>query len=967
MGLFASPGKQFLIGGFLFLTIVLGMWTAIIFFFGIIPTFSNFLGLVLPGILLGLGMLLWGFLVFRQYPGHLRSGGLPKQKERESGLVERDFQKILETVDLVPWEADLWTWRFLYVGPQAESLLGFPVAAWYEESFWTNRIHFLDRERVMERCRWACSHRLAVRIDYRMTHSQGHVIWVQDLITVPKTLSGSKVFRGCLVDITARKQAEEALAESEERFRKIFELGQIGMAISSPDKQWLKVNDRLCQIVGYTREELLAKTWAEITHPEDLKEGVEFFEQVLARKIERYTLDKRYIRKDGSIIYVTLSVQCMWKEEGSVDYFLALIQDITERKKALEALSESEERFRSVVESSIQGILIHQDFRVLYANPAAAHIFGYANAQEMVGMDLRSSIVQEFFPEIQKRTSQLQKGNPVPIHSGWQALRRDGQAIWISSGAKTINWKGQVAVLASLLDITYSKQAEDALRMSEKRFRDLFNSSPDAIFVEDLRGMVLDANPMACKLHRMSMEELIGKDVRDLVPASERNRVASDFSHLKEGETVQLEGHSLTYDGQEIPVEIRASLIEYEKEPAVLLHVRDITLRKELEKKLLQVEKMQAIARVAGNTAHDFNNILFAIGGYADTLQTHPLPLEARQEVEEINKAVERAKNLARQLLVYRGNESVDLQLLDLNSFLVNREKLVLTVVPEAIDFRFCLGPLTGGIQADPERLERALLNLVRNAIDSMPQGGQLTIATKEVFLDDVYCRTHLDAQPGNYIQLLVQDTGSGMTDEVRTRAFEPFFSTKGDKGTGLGLYSVYGIVKQMSGHIDLQSVPHHGTTFSLYFPKDRSGEKKTESIPASISGSSKEIPPFAATKSILVVDDETMVRPVYRRLLEAEGYLVWEADSGPEALEVWDKLEKPTDLLITDIIMPKMNGFELSQILRKKHPSLKVLYVTGFFDPQQWDFLREIPLDFLLQKPFLPEIMLEKVRILLE
>ena len=841
-----SVYRRFILGSIVLVMIGCAVWVGLLWLLGslMIPRmelWATAFGLCLAGSLFG-----WAYSVLHRVSALQQSQPfIPSLAISE----EHHFRSILESIDLVPWEADIWTWKFLYVGPQAEELLGFPQDHWFSEDFWTQRIHPQDRDVVIERCRWVCLNRSSVQLEYRMKHANGEIIWVHDLVTAPRSLSGVQVFRGCMMNITERKQAENALRQSDERFRNFFELGQIGMAITSPEKGWLQFNEELCQILGYPRTELRKKTWSELTHPEDLAPDVRLFQQVLAGEREGYDLDKRFIHPSGKVIHASISVRCVRDSAGKVQYFLALVQDITQRK-----------------------------------------------------------------------------------------------------------------------------QSENALRQSEKRFRELFNSSPDAIFVENQAGYVLDANPMACRLHELRREEMLGKHVSELVPQQVRQHLL-DLSQMPEGETIQFESKSLARSESVIPVEIRVNRIEYEGQPAFLFHVRDVTQRKELESKLLQAEKMQAIARVAGTAAHDFNNIMFAISGIVELMKFRPMDSEMNQHLEEIHKAALRAQRLARSLLV---ESEIDdhLQRVNPAHLLCGNEPLIRSFIPKQVQCSIRCDVKEAYVLADREKLERVVINLVKNAVEAMPDGGTITITLRQVAPDDVFWQLHPDANYKEYLCLDVSDTGHGMSKEVQSRVFEPFFSTRGQKGTGLGLYSVYSTIKQFQGEIDLRSTPEEGTTFLIYLPvhpSDQDPEKPSANEPTI---SAKEKPKQEAQTSnwksnhftILIVDDENIVRPIYKRLLETEGYTVFESDSGKHALELCEQMPEQTiDLLITDVSMPEMNGYQLAKELKGKRPNMKVLYVTGFIDPSQWGDFESVPNDLILQKPFPPDQLVGTVYRLLK
>lgn len=389
----------------------------------------------------------------------------------------------------------------------------------------------------------------------------------------------------------------------------------------------------------------------------------------------------------------------------------------------------------------------------------------------------------------------------------------------------------------------------------------------------------------------------------------------------------------------------------------------DITGRKRIEDQLRQNEKMQAISRVAGSAAHDFNNVLLAIGGYAETLRRQPLlSLSMRQEVEDILKAVDQARILVRELLAFEDLPPHAAQRLHLGSLLKRMERMLGALLDESIKFSIDTGQTRAWVEADPVELERAIVNLVVNARDAMPQGGTLTITVEDVANGQA-------AQIGTHVKLSVCDTGEGMPDEVRKRIFEPFYTTKGAAGTGLGLYGVYGLVKKYRGHIEVLSTPGQGTTFEIRLPCIL-GEVTPYGLaregPTLSARQRRETAMSGTPPTILVVDDERFVRPVYRRMLESVGYNVLEAADGSDALQTIEQHTGPIDLMVTDVVMPQLNGFELARQVKQQRPDMKVLYVTGFIDVKEMSRQQGISLDTLLQKPFMPETLVKKVRELL-
>jgi nitrogen-specific signal transduction histidine kinase/CheY-like chemotaxis protein len=387
----------------------------------------------------------------------------------------------------------------------------------------------------------------------------------------------------------------------------------------------------------------------------------------------------------------------------------------------------------------------------------------------------------------------------------------------------------------------------------------------------------------------------------------------------------------------------------------------DVTERKRLEEQYRQAQKLEAVGRLAGGVAHDFNNLLTVSNGYADLLPAHVRgDDEAREAVEEIRRAGERASSLTRQLLTFSRNQVLQPRLLDLNAIIAVTGKMLRRLLGEDIALAVTLDPALGRVRADPGHLEQVLLNLCVNARDAMPRGGKLTIETRNVELDDAFARAHLEVRPGPYVLLAVSDTGVGMTAEVKAHIFEPFFTTKGlGKGTGLGLATVYGILQQSGGAIGVYSEAGRGTTFKVYLPRaDGSGPEEGDRPEAAATPRGNE--------TVLVAEDEGPVRVLVGEVLRAYGYGVLEANDGAEAIRVAEGNAGPIDLLVTDVVMPGMSGRALAQHLALR-PSLKVLYVSGYTDDA---VVRHGVLEAetaFLQKPFRPDDLARKVRAVLD
>lgn len=531
----------------------------------------------------------------------------------------------------------------------------------------------------------------------------------------------------------------------------------------------------------------------------------------------------------------------------------------------------------------------------------------------------------------------------------------------------------------------------------EELFKTLFESSPDAIFIEDAGGYVLDCNPAAAALHNIDRTQLIGKNVIELVPPDWRKNLvtgAQDFPY-------EVEGLSLTSDGRSVPVGIRSSRIEYNGQPALLLTVRDITDRKKLEDRLraandeleLRVQsrtaalaraneilrgeiternkaedegrkleeqirgaqRMEAVGRLAGGVAHDFNNLLTVIIGRCEVLMERlrgndPL----LPDIMLIHEAAHKAATVTRQLLAFGRKQILQPKVLDLNAVVTNMKAILTSLIREDIHLQITLQPDIWRVEADPGQLEQVIMNLVVNAIDAMEQSGDLEIRTtnEQLIKDDP--RFGFPVQAGRYAAVSVRDTGHGMDPGTLVHIFEPFFTTKEPtKGTGLGLSTVYGIVKQSGGYISAVSSPDAGATFKIYLPG-------IESEPEPLAADTVRAPDGAET--ILLAEDAQIVRKLTRELLETRGYHVIEAASGEEAIQICKTYAGTIDLILSDVIMPNMTGPELAEHAVLIRPGIKILLMSGYADESTRTQMAQTGFVFIA-KPFTSNGLATKVR----
>jgi PAS domain S-box-containing protein len=522
---------------------------------------------------------------------------------------------------------------------------------------------------------------------------------------------------------------------------------------------------------------------------------------------------------------------------------------------------------------------------------------------------------------------------------------------------------GRNARLVLATDVTARERTREALRETEERFRDLFDHSNDIVFTTDLDGNFTSLNKAGETITGYSAEEALQGNASQLLGPQclELARGMREQKLVLGGQTTY-EIEIARKDGQLGTLAVRTSLIYKDDAPVGIRGIaQDITERKHLEDRLRQSQKMEALGRLAGGVAHDFNNLLGVIIGFGEILGERVKPDESLQSfADEILKAGRQAALLTRQLLAFSRQQVLQPKVLDLNASITDMEKILRRLIREDVELVIEPAPALGCVKVDPGQVEQVILNLAVNARDAMPQGGKLTIKTSNVDLDEIQARRYAHSGPGRYVLLTVRDNGTGMDEQTQARIFEPFFTTKRlGKGTGLGLATVYGIVKQSGGHISVKSHPGKGTTFRLYLPCVQ--EQPTKSAP-----SRGEIGSLEGTETVLLVDDAEPFRKLVRTLLESSGYSVLEAATGSEASKIAASHQGQIHLLLTDVVMPQVNGYQLSDHLRFLRPEMKVLCMSGYagFGAGQFG---DRPGMTLLPKPFGKDTLLFMLRKTLE
>ncbi len=626
-------------------------------------------------------------------------------------------------------------------------------------------------------------------------------------------------------------------------------------------------------------------------------------------------------------------------------------------------LRRSEARFRVFADHATDAFFLHDHGgRILDVNRQACESLGYSR-DALVGQ--LPSIFDDGFEhlDLESLGRSLLSGQTICFDS--RHRRRDGSTFPVEVRLRPFKESGLLHSVSLARDITDRMRAEMALRESHALLQSVIEGTSDAVFVKDVAGRYLMMNAAAARLLGCAPENATGKSDEELIPAgmdeAHRSRELEVMASAREQtyeRVVSLHGHSRTLLTTTGPYrDARGNVI------GVVAISRDVTELKRMEGQLRQAQKMEAVGQLAGGVAHDFNNLLTVINGYSNLLLNQLEPGDPdRDLIAEIRHAGERAETLTRQLLAFSRRQVLQPQLVNVNEILGNLQKMLTRVLGEDVEVQTFLDRTIAAVTVDPGQFEQVIMNLVVNARDAMPGGGLLTIETANILLDSAYAETHADASPGPHVMIAITDSGTGMDSHTMSRIFEPFFSTKDrDRGTGLGLATSYGIIRQSGGHIWVYSEPGKGSTFKVYLPcatdDDIPTPHQLPETPTQLGGH----------ETVLVVEDDDRVRRVSSGALTRHGYRVLEAHSAESALALFRDERDHIAMVVSDIVLPRMSGLALAQEMRQLQPSLRVLYVSGYTENA---FLRSGAIEpgmELLEKPFAPEELARRVRTILD
>jgi PAS domain S-box-containing protein len=755
-----------------------------------------------------------------------------EELEARASLYETLIDQSLSGIYLIDKEE-----RYIYANPSYCEIVGRP----WEELCAGDSLAVIapeEREFVRDRLR----RRLAgekVPSEYEISilrpDGSRRSVWVRAMRVM---YQGQPAVLGNLVDITLLRKREEELRQSEERFRTAFMNAAVGITLVTPDGIIREVNLAMARILGYEPQELVGKKVVDFTHPDDLERRAKFRDDLLSGRIPWGEQERRLIHKDGSTVWVRIWASVQRDSAGNPLHFISLVQDITAQRRAENALRESEERYRNLVEMLPEGLWVHRNGIILYVNPAMVRLLGASREEELLGRSIYDFVHPESRDSVRERTEEVQeKGVTVPLKEQ-KYISLDGSVVDVETLATAVPFHGERAVLAVYRDIRERKRQEQE--------------------------------------------------------------------------------------------------------------------RKRLEERFLVAQKMEAVGILAGGVAHNFNNLLMAIQGNAslmlmDLPEDHP----HREKLLAIQEAVKSGAELTRQLLGFARGGKYEVRPININTVVEEMAHLFGRTRKE-ITIHKTLASDLWTVEADRGQMEQVLMNLFVNAADAMPRGGELFLETQNVELDEDYVRP-FSAKPGKYVRISVTDTGVGMDEETQRRIFEPFFTTKSlGRGTGLGLATVYGIIKAHEGIITVYSKPGEGSSFHIYLPaspKEPAREFKFDEGIARGSG------------TILVIDDEPMILKVADHLLRALGYRVITASGGKEGLRIYRERGLEIDLVILDMIMPDMEGGEVFESLKRMNSQIKVLLSSGYsINGRAREILKRGCVGFL-QKPFTLAELSQKVK----
>lgn len=882
-----------------------------------------------------------------------------KKAERALRQSEEKYRTILETMEETYLETDL-KGNFLFFNDALCRVYGYPCHELKNINYRlcappeSHKKLFEDFNEIYR------TGKAKTFLNHPILTKDGSIKYLEMTISLLRNTQGEPIgFHGVARDVTDKLKAERAIRESEYRLRAITNNTRDVIWTMDFQMRFTYLSAAVQRMFGFTAEEIIKIPLHVMLPPEMYA----MYQNALAEELAREQSGKRPARnvfqmqllhKNGTPVWVEISADFNRDEKGIPFEIIGVTRDITERKKAGKLLAESEKRYRLIIEN-VNDIILTIDFNfnlTFISNPdrmITGHTFDEINKTPLDKLLAPESyqLVMNTFSKIIER---IKTNQPLEGHIAKtmeiEVLHKNGSTIWAElNGSLIRDDDGRpVEILLTGRDITARKKAELALEESEKRYRMIVENMHDVIWALDLNLNFHYVSASNFRITGYTPEELQNISIQKILkPTSHKfidNMLLEELASEENGKPFD-QNRSRTFeieiyrkDGEEIWLEVTAIFNRaLDGKPAgIIASGRDITQRKKaeeekekLEKQLQQAQKLETVGRLAGGIAHDFNNMLNVILGYAELARLR-LPPESNvvSSILEIEKAAGRSRDLTAQLLAFSRKQIISPKIVNLNKCIEQAMNTVFRLIGEDINLNFYPDQNLHLVKFDPAQFEQILLNLAVNARDAMPNGGKLTIETANTYIDEQYCREHLEFAPGNYVLLTVSDNGMGIDKAILPYIFDPFFTTKEvGKGTGLGLAMIYGIVKQHEGYINVYSEPNGGATFKIYLPVNQAtAETADELLPPQV---------IKGEGIILMVEDDELLRSMISEMLEIIGYSVIAAANPVEALPFCENTGQRIDLLITDVVMPEMNGRELRDRCKVLRPDLKVLFMSGY------------------------------------
>lgn len=885
-----------------------------------------------------------------------KAGSEKKNTQKKAPLPKKILDNVPDLIAIVDRDMNI-----QYTTPSFFNQLGY-LAGELTDTSLTAITHPDDTSGFQEELRNLLDGGFISTLSCRLRNKSGNWLIFESTASLIEAKRGEDTIVLVFRDMTIRSQTEAALAASEARYRNLTRVSPVGIFQCNANRFCLFVNERWSELSGISQDTALGEEWMVAIHPDDRLQILDHWHNAIRNKIP-FKMEYRFLRPDKSVVWVYGEGTAVMSDSGKVTGYIETIIDITERKRTETALQESERRYRQLVDLSPDTVVVHSEGKILYANAASAEMFGAKHSQEFIGRNVLDFVHPAYRDTAARRIQrlyELQKPGP-PVQEKLRTI--SGKELDAEIVAAPITYMGKAAIQSVVRDISVRVSTEKQMNMLAQAMK----SISDCVIITGLDDKILFVNHIFEEIYGYLAEEVTGKSIS--IIRSENDTPGRQHIHAQtlaggwQGELL-----NRRKDGSEFTIFLSSSLIRDSKgEPIAMVGIcKDITRQHRTERAQMQTErqlryfqKMEAVGRLAGGIADDYNNLLTLITGYAQLLLEKPgIPADSQKSLQQILSAGEKAGDLTRQLLAFSRKQVLQPQLLNLNNMLDKMIPDLQKQLGNAIEVHSSLYSGLGHISVDHAQLRFIIDQLIANAREAMPSGGKLTLETANVYWDANYMHLDIAAiESGDYVMLAISDNGKGMDAETLSKIFEPFYSTKlTEKGRGLGLATAYGIIKQSGGYIWAFSEENIGTTFKIYFPQVDAPEAQS---PLSKSAMDSQV---SGTETVLLLEGNEALRRMDEQILRGRGYQVLSARDGSEAVPLVQSAGKPVHLLIVDPLLPVLKEADLISQLHALHPEMKVLYLSGY--PLSTISEHGIPdsENTFLQKPFSPQMLLEKV-----